>query len=40
LTSKGEFGFDRGIAYTRGFDHPMTSPANDDVVQLDVPIIF
>jgi hypothetical protein len=29
-----------GLAYTRGFDHPMTSPANDNVVQLDVPVVF
>jgi hypothetical protein len=29
-----------GVAYTRGFNHPMTSPANDNVVQLDVPVIF
>jgi hypothetical protein len=29
-----------GLAYTRGFDHPMTSPANDNVVQLDVPVSF
>jgi hypothetical protein len=29
-----------GVAYTRGFDHPMTSPANDNVVQLDVPVVF
>jgi hypothetical protein len=29
-----------GIAYTRGFDHPMTSPANDNVIQLDVPVVF
>jgi|HubBroStandDraft_1064217.scaffolds.fasta_scaffold03537_7 hypothetical protein len=29
-----------GIAYTRGFDHPMTSPANDNIVQLDVPVVF
>jgi hypothetical protein len=29
-----------GLAYTRGFDHPMTSPANDNIVQLDVPIAF
>jgi hypothetical protein len=29
-----------GIAYTRGFDHPMTSAANDHVVQLDVPVAF
>jgi hypothetical protein len=29
-----------GIAYTRGFDHPMTSPANDNIIQLDVPVVF
>ena len=29
-----------GISYTRGFDPPMTHPANDNVVQLDVPIVF
>jgi hypothetical protein len=29
-----------GVAYTRGFDPPMTSPANDNVVQLDVPVTF
>jgi len=29
-----------GVAYTRGFDHPMTSPANDNIVQLDVPVVF
>jgi hypothetical protein len=29
-----------GIAYTRGFDHPMTSSANDNIVQLDVPVVF
>jgi hypothetical protein len=29
-----------GIAYTRGFDHPMTSPANDNIVQLDIPVVF
>jgi hypothetical protein len=29
-----------GIAYTRGFDHPMTSPGNYNVVQLDVPVVF
>jgi hypothetical protein len=29
-----------GIAYTRGFDAPMSSPANDNIVQLDVPVIF
>jgi hypothetical protein len=29
-----------GAAYTRGFDHPMTSPANDNIVQLDVPVVF
>ncbi len=29
-----------GIAYTRGFDHPMTSPGNYNVVQLDIPVSF
>lgn len=29
-----------GVAYTRGFDHPMTSPGNYNVVQLDVPVVF
>jgi hypothetical protein len=29
-----------GVAYTRGFDHPMTSPGNYNVVQLDVPAVF
>ena len=29
-----------GIAYTRGFDHPMTSPGNYNIVQLDVPVVF
>lgn len=28
------------IAYIRGFDHPMTSPANDNIVQIDVPVFF
>jgi hypothetical protein len=29
-----------GIAYTRGFDAPMSRPMNDNIIQLDVPIIF
>ena len=30
-----------GVAFTRGFDPPMTPKAfNDDVVQLDVPVVF
>jgi hypothetical protein len=29
-----------GVAFTRGFDHPMTSPGNYNVVQLDVPVVF
>ncbi len=29
-----------GIAYTRGFEPPMSSPANDNIVQLDVPVVF
>jgi hypothetical protein len=29
-----------GVAYTRGFDAPMSRPMNDNIVQLDVPIIF
>jgi hypothetical protein len=29
-----------GVAYTRGFTAPMSSPANDNIVQLDVPIVF
>jgi hypothetical protein len=29
-----------GISYTRGFDHPMTSPGDYNVVQLDVPVVF
>jgi hypothetical protein len=29
-----------GVAYSRGFDHPMTSPGNYNVVQLDVPVMF
>ena len=32
--------FRPGIAYTRGFDHPMTSPANDNIVQVDLPLAF
>lgn len=29
-----------GVSFTRGFDHPMTSPGNYNVVQLDVPVVF
>ncbi len=29
-----------GLSYTRGFDPPMTQPANDNIVQLDVPVVF
>jgi hypothetical protein len=29
-----------GISYTRGFDHPMTSPGNYNIVQLDIPVTF
>jgi hypothetical protein len=29
-----------GIAYSRGMNHPMTSPANDQIVQLDLPVVF
>ncbi|MGH7435952.1 MAG: hypothetical protein ACRENE_09785, partial [Polyangiaceae bacterium] len=29
-----------GIAYVRGFDAPMTRPANDNIVQLDIPVTF
>jgi hypothetical protein len=29
-----------GLSYTRGFDHPMTSPGNYNVVQLDIPVTF
>jgi hypothetical protein len=30
-----------GVAYTRGFDPPMTPGSfNDNVVQLDVPVVF
>ncbi len=32
--------FRPGISFTRGFDHPMTSPGNYNVVQLDVPVVF
>jgi hypothetical protein len=33
-------GLHPGVAFTRGFDHPMTSPGNYDVVQLDLPFTF
>lgn len=36
----GDFWIRPAIAYTRGFDHPMTSPANDNIVQIDVPVFF
>jgi hypothetical protein len=29
-----------GLSYARGFDAPMTSPANAHVFQLDVPVVF
>jgi hypothetical protein len=29
-----------GVAYSRGFDHPLTSPGNYNIVQLDVPVVF
>jgi hypothetical protein len=29
-----------GVSYTRGFDHPLTSPGNYNVFQLDVPVVF
>jgi hypothetical protein len=29
-----------GLAYIRGFDPPMNHPANDNIVQLDVPVVF
>jgi hypothetical protein len=29
-----------GIAFTRGFDHPLTSPGNYNIVQLDIPVTF
>lgn len=29
-----------GIAYVRGFDAPMSRPRNDNIVQLDIPVIF
>jgi hypothetical protein len=29
-----------GVSYTRGFDPPMTSPGNYNIVQLDVPLSF
>jgi hypothetical protein len=28
------------VSYTRGFDHPLTSPGNYNIVQLDVPVVF
>lgn len=28
------------LAYVRGFDAPMTRPANDNIVQLDIPVVF
>jgi hypothetical protein len=36
----GGIGLHPGIAYARGFDHPMTSPGNYNVVQVDLPIAF
>jgi hypothetical protein len=29
-----------GIAYVRGFDAPMSRPRNDNIVQLDIPVVF
>ena len=29
-----------GIAYVRGFDAPMTRPLNDNIVELDIPVVF
>lgn len=29
-----------GVSYTRGFDHPLTSPGNYNIFQLDVPVVF
>jgi hypothetical protein len=29
-----------GVAYTRAFAHPLTSPGNYNIVQLDVPVVF
>lgn len=29
-----------GLAYVRGFDAPMTRPANDNIIQLDIPVTF
>jgi hypothetical protein len=29
-----------GVAFTRGFDHPMTSTGNYNIVQLDIPVVF
>jgi hypothetical protein len=29
-----------GVSYSRGFDHPLTSPGNYNIVQLDVPVVF
>jgi hypothetical protein len=29
-----------GLAFTRGFDHPMTSSGNYNIVQLDIPVVF
>jgi len=29
-----------GVALTRGFDHPLTSTGNYNIVQLDVPVVF
>jgi hypothetical protein len=29
-----------GIAYTRGFEPPMSTPGNDNIFQLDIPVVF
>jgi hypothetical protein len=29
-----------GLAYVRGFDAPMSKPRNDNIIQLDVPVVF
>ena len=29
-----------GVAYVRGFDAPMYRPMNDNIVQLDIPVVF
>jgi hypothetical protein len=28
------------LAYVRGFDAPMSKPRNDNIIQLDVPVVF